>query len=68
MYTTISKTQEGSTYKDSQEKCFTTTNSTPKLYRGAMNRGEVLRACFHHFFAAFSLKFQHIDQTHILLK
>ena len=27
----ISKTQEGSTYKDSQEKCFTTTNSTAKL-------------------------------------
>ena len=29
-----------------------------------MNRGEVLRACFRHFFAVFSLKFQHIDQTH----
>ena len=29
-----------------------------------MNRGEVLESVFPSFFAVFSLKFQHIDQTH----
>ena len=30
-----------------------TTNSTAKLYRGAMYRGEDLRACFRHFLLCF---------------
>ena len=45
MYTTTSKQQEGSTCKDSYPNCFIATNSTAKLWRGAMNRGEILRAC-----------------------
>ena len=49
MYARISKPKEGFTCKDSHAKCFKTTNSTAKLYRGAMYRGEVLRACFRHF-------------------
>ena len=49
MYARTSKPQEGFTCKDSHAKCFKTTNSTAKLYRGAMYRGEVLRACFRHF-------------------
>ena len=49
MYARTSKPQEGFTCKDSYAKCFKTTNSTAKLYRGAMYRGEVLRACFRHF-------------------
>ena len=47
MYSITSKPQEGSTCKDSLPKCFITTNSTAKLSRGAVNRGEVLRICFH---------------------
>ena len=46
MYTTTSKQQEGCTFKDSHPKCFITTNSTAKLSRGAVNRGDVLTACF----------------------
>ena len=42
MYARTSKPQEGFTCKDSHAKCFKTTNSTAKLYRGAMYRGEVL--------------------------
>ena len=45
MYTTTSKQQEGSTCKDSYQNCFVATNSTAKLWRGVMNRGEILRAC-----------------------
>ena len=43
MYTTIYKPQdlEGSTCKDSHAKCFITTNSTAKLWPGAVNRGEL---------------------------
>ena len=44
MYTTTSKQQEVSTCKDSYPNCFIATNSTAKLWRGAMNRGEILRA------------------------
>ena len=47
MYSTTSKPQEGSTCKDSLPKCFMTTNPTAKVSRGAVNRGEVLRTCFH---------------------
>ena len=47
MYARTSKPQEGFTCKSSHLKCFKTTNSTAKLYREAMYRGEVLRACFH---------------------
>ena len=49
MYTTTSKQQEGCTFKDSHPKCFITTNfdkSTAKLSPGALNRGDVLTACF----------------------
>ena len=53
MYARTSKPQEGFTCKDSHAKCFETTNSTTKLYRGAMYRGEVLRACFRHFLLCF---------------
>ena len=48
MYTTTSKKQEGFTLKDSHSKCFITTNSTAELSPGAVNRGDVLRACFRH--------------------
>ena len=41
MYTTTSKQQEGFTSKYSHPKCFITTNSTAKLSRGAVNRGDV---------------------------
>ena len=40
MYTTTSKQQEGCTFKDSHP------NSTAKLSPGAVNRGDVLTACF----------------------
>ena len=53
MYARTSKPQEGFTYKHSHAKCFKTTNSTAKLYRGEMYRGEVLRACFRHFLLCF---------------
>ena len=48
MYTTTSKQQEGCTFEDSHPKCFMTTNSTAKLSRGAVNRGDVhvLRASY----------------------
>ena len=58
MYARTSKPQEGLTCKDSHAKCFKTTNSTAKLYRGAMYRGEVLRACFRHFLLCFHFFFQ----------
>ena len=45
MYTTTSKRQHGSTCKISSPNCFIATDSTAKLWRGAMNRGEILRAC-----------------------
>ena len=57
MYTTTSKHQEGSTCKDSHLKCFKTTNSTAKLWRGVINPDKVLRACFHHFPLCFHLNF-----------
>ena len=61
MYSTTSKPEEGSTSKDSLPKCFITANSTAKLSRGAMNRGEVLRTCFH-------LNFYTSIKQYILLK
>ena len=54
MYTITSKQQEGSTCKDSYQNCFIATNSTAKLWRGVMNRSEILRACFV-IFAVFPL-------------
>ena len=53
MYARTSKLQEGFTCKDSHAKCFKMTNSTAKLYRGAMYRGGVLRVCFCHFLLCF---------------
>ena len=48
MYTTTSKQQEGCTFEDSHPERFITTNSTAKLSRGAVNRGDVhvLRASY----------------------
>ena len=60
MYTATPKQQEDSTYKDSHPKCFITTNlinSTAKLSPRAMNRGEILRACFRHFPPCFHFNF-----------
>ena len=53
MYARTCKTQEDFTCKDFHAKYFKTINSTAKLYRGAMYRGEVLRACFRHFLLCF---------------
>ena len=39
--------REFSSRKDSLPKYFITTNSAAKLSQGAVNRGEVLRTCFH---------------------
>ena len=43
-----------------------------KFHRETLARGDKSRLSFESvfpsFFAVFSLKFQHIDQTHILLK
>ena len=49
MYTSTSKQQEGFTFKDSHPKCFITTNFEkchPEAFAKAMNRGDVLTACF----------------------
>ena len=72
MYARASKPQEGYKCKDSYAKCFKTTDSTAKFYRGAMYLGEVLGACFRHFLLCFHFiridKFLHKNQTQILLK
>ena len=49
MYTTTSKQQEGCTFKDSHPKCFITTNFDKfhrEVFARAVNRGDVLTACF----------------------
>ena len=49
IYTTTSKQQEGCTLKDSHPKCFITTNFDKfhrEAFARAMNRGDVLTACF----------------------
>ena len=56
MYARTSKPQKGFTCEDSHAKCFKTTNSPAKHYRGAMYRGEVLRACFRHYLLCFHFK------------
>ena len=56
MYARTSKPQEGFTCEDSRAKCFKTMNSTAKMYRGAMYRGEVLRECFRHFMLCFNFR------------
>ena len=53
MYARTFKPQEGFTCKYSHAKCFKTTNSTAKLYRGAMYCGEVFRVWFRHFLLCF---------------
>ena len=50
MYTTTSKQQEGCTFKDSHPKCFF---DTAKLSPGAVNRGDVLTACFRDIQSQF---------------
>ena len=57
MYTTTSKQQEGCTFIDSHPKCFITTNSSAKLSPGAVNRGDVLRACFRHMQRSIRIQF-----------
>ena len=70
MYARTAKPQEGFYVNDSHAKCFKTTNSTAKVYRGAMYRGEVLRACFRHFLhmQESSNFYTCKNQTQILLK
>ena len=71
MYTTTSKQQEGSTYKNSYSKCFITTNFD-KFHREAFAKGDESRWNFKSvlpsFSAVFPLQFFHIDQTRVLLK
>ena len=57
MDTIASKQQEGFTFKNSHPKCFITTNSIARLSPGAVNRGEVFRACFRNFQLCFHLNF-----------
>ena len=57
LYTITSKQQEGSTRKDSYPKCFITTNFDEFQREGAINRGEILRACFRHFPSCFHFNF-----------
>ena len=71
MYTTTSKQQESSTYKDSHSKSFITTNFD-KFHREAFAKGNESRwnfkSVFPSFSAGFPLQFFDIDQTHVLLK
>ena len=71
MYTTTSKQQEGSTYKNSYSKCFITTNFD-KFQREAFAKGDESRWNFKSVFPSFSfvfpLQFFHIDRTRVLLK
>ena len=55
MYARTSKPQEGFTCKDSHAKCFKTTNSSAKLYRGAMYRGWSFENVFPSFSVVFPL-------------
>ena len=69
MYTTTSKQQEGSTCKDLYQNCFIATNSTAKLWRGVMNRGEIFESVFRYFrcVSTFHLNLYISNQTHVLL-
>ena len=49
MYTITSKPQEVSTCEDSYPKCFITTSFDKFHCEQAINRSEILRACFRHF-------------------
>ena len=63
MYTTTSKQQEGCMFKDSHPKCFITTNfdnSTAKLSPGAVNRGDVLTACFRDIQSQRSIRMEFV--------
>ena len=60
MYSTTSKQQEGCTFKDSHPKCLITTNSTAKLPPRAMNRGEVLTACFRDIQSQRSIRMEFV--------
>ena len=62
MYTTTSKQEEGCTFKDSHPKCFITilTNSTAKLSPGAVNRGDVLTACFRDIQSQRSIRMEFV--------
>ena len=63
MYTTTSKQQEGCMFKDSHPKCFITTNFD-KFYREAfaraMNRGDVLTACFRDIQSQRSIRMEFV--------
>ena len=60
MYTTTFKQQEGCTFNDSHPKCFMTTNSTAKLSPGAVNRGDVLTACFRDMQSQRSIRMEFV--------
>ena len=60
MYTATSKQQEGCTFKDSHPKCFITTNSTALLSPGALNRGDVLTACFRNIQSQRSIRMEFV--------
>ena len=56
MYARTSKPQEGFTCKETDTKCFKTTNSTAKLYRGVLYRGKVsVESVFPSFSVVFPL-------------
>ena len=63
MYTTTSKQEENCTFKNSHPKCFITTNfdkSTAKLSPGAVNRGDVLTACFRDIQSQRSIRMEFV--------
>ena len=62
MYTsTTSKQQEGCTFKDSHPKCFITTNFDKfhrEAFARAVNRGDVLTACFRDIQSQRSIRME----------
>ena len=64
MYTTTSKQQEGCTFKDSHPECFITTNfakfHSAELSPGAVNRGDVLTACFRDIQSQRSIRMEFV--------
>ena len=62
MYTATSKQQEGCTFKDSHPKCFITTNFDKfhGFRQGAVNRGDVLTACFRDIQSQRSIRMEFV--------
>ena len=64
MYTTTSKQQEGCTFKDSHLKCFITTNFDKfhrEAFARAVNRGDVLTACFRDIQSQRSIRMEFVS-------